>query len=120
MTLIPKPPNLLDTALQRMMDAVHRFEGTVNDVAVQRYLTSIERAYYRALTILTKLQKERRKEEQAAALERTWLAQVAQQTAESKERSNELGSFRQDADVPPNGIATQSSTGGGGLQPNAA
>ena len=24
---------LLDTALQRMMDAVHRFEGTVNDVA---------------------------------------------------------------------------------------
>jgi hypothetical protein len=24
---------LLDTALQHMMDAVHRFEGTVNDVA---------------------------------------------------------------------------------------
>ena len=37
---------------------------------LQRYLTSIERAYFRVLNLLTKLQKERRAEEQAAALDR--------------------------------------------------
>jgi hypothetical protein len=41
-----------------------------------RYLTSIERAYFRVLDKLTKLQKERRAEEQAAALEKAWLAQA--------------------------------------------
>jgi hypothetical protein len=62
-----------------------------------RYLTSIERAYFRALDKLAKLQNERRAAEQAAALERTWLASLAeseQQTAEIKERPEELASFR--------------------------
>jgi hypothetical protein len=68
---------------------------------LQRYLTSIERAYYRALDKLTRLQKERRAEEAAAAIEQHWLAQVkeAQQTSETKERTNESGSFRKTADV---------------------
>jgi hypothetical protein len=51
-----------------------------------RYLTSIERAHFRVLDKLTELQKERRAAEEAAALEKAWLAQleVEQQTAESK------------------------------------
>jgi hypothetical protein len=63
---------------------------------LQRYLTSIERAYFRALDKLTKLQKERRAEEQAAALEQNWLASLAeeQQAAETKDQPNKLGSFR--------------------------
>jgi hypothetical protein len=67
-----------------------------------RYLTSIERAYYRVLDKLTKLQKERRAEEQAAALEKAWLAQMKeeQQAAEIKRPPQPLGSFRKDADVP--------------------
>jgi hypothetical protein len=67
-----------------------------------RYLTSIERAYYRVLDKLTKLQNERRREEQAAALEKAWLEQVKseQQTTEIKQQSNGLGSFRKSADVP--------------------
>lgn len=57
-----------------------------------RYLTSIERAYYRVLDKLTKLQKERRAAEQAATYEQTWLAQLkAQQTDEIKKPSNDLG-----------------------------
>src|SRR5687768_3829879 len=62
-----------------------------------RYLTSIERAYFRVLDKLTKLQKERRAEEQASALERTWLASLAEsepEPAEIKTQSNKLGSFR--------------------------
>ena len=65
---------------------------------LQRYLTSIERAYYRVLNLLIKLQKERRREEQAAALERTWLASLAEesqpQAAETTEQPDELASFR--------------------------
>ena len=63
---------------------------------LQRYLTSIERAYYRALDKLTKLQKERRAEEARAALEKAWIAQVKseQQAAEIKEQPNGLASFR--------------------------
>jgi uncharacterized coiled-coil DUF342 family protein len=78
---------------------------------LQRYLTSIERAYYRALDKLTKLQKERRAAEQAAALEQYWLTQVKseQQTAETKEPANELASFRKSADVPHMNIAEQPS-----------
>jgi hypothetical protein len=61
-----------------------------------RYLTSIERAYYRVLDKLTKVQNERRAAEQAAALEKAWVAQVKeeQQTTEIKKPTNELGSFR--------------------------
>jgi hypothetical protein len=67
-----------------------------------RYLTSIERAYFRVLNILTKLQKERRAEEQAAALEKACVAQVElqQQTAETKEPANGSGSFRKFDNVP--------------------
>jgi hypothetical protein len=67
-----------------------------------RYLTSIERAYYRALDKLTRLQKERRATEQAAALEKHWVAQMkqAQQAAEIKRRPHGLASFRKSADVP--------------------
>src|SRR5688572_21630666 len=70
---------------------------------LQRYLTSIERAYYRVLNILTKLQKERRAEEQAAAFEQAGLARQAeesqQQATEIKKRANKLGSSRKFADV---------------------
>ena len=67
-----------------------------------RYLTSIERAYYRVLDKLTKLQKERRAEEQAAAFEKAWVAKVKaeQQAAETKERPDELASFRKSTDLP--------------------
>jgi hypothetical protein len=67
-----------------------------------RYLTSIERAYYRVLDKLTRLQKERRSEEQAAAFEKAWVAQVKeeQQATEIKRPSQPLGSFRKGADVP--------------------
>jgi hypothetical protein len=67
-----------------------------------RYLTSIERAYYRVLDKLTRLQKERRAEEQAAAFEKAWVAQVKeeQQATEIKRPSQPLGSFRKGADVP--------------------
>jgi septal ring factor EnvC (AmiA/AmiB activator) len=60
-----------------------------------RYLTSIERAYYRVLDKLTKLQKERRAEEQAAAFEKAWVEQVKseQQPTEIKKPANELASF---------------------------
>jgi hypothetical protein len=88
-----------------------------------RYLTSIERAYYRVLDKLTKLQKERRAAEQAAALEKAWVAEMQpeleQQTAEIKEQPDELGSFCNSADVPPIGNASQS-LNGGAFQPNAA
>jgi hypothetical protein len=86
-----------------------------------RYLTSIERAYYRVLDKLTKLQKERRAEEQAAAFEKVWVEQMKseQQTAEIKEQPEKLGSFCNSADVPPVGNANQSLTGGA-FQPNAA
>jgi hypothetical protein len=71
---------------------------------LQRYLTSIECAYYRALDKLTKLQKERRSEEQAAAFEQAVLARQAeepeQQAAEIKKRPSKSGSFRKFADVP--------------------
>jgi hypothetical protein len=67
-----------------------------------RYLTSIERAYYRVLDKLTRLQKERRAAEEAAALEKAWVAQVKteQQVTEMKKLSNELGSFGKSADPP--------------------
>jgi hypothetical protein len=67
-----------------------------------RYLTSIERAYFRVLNILTKLQKERRAEEQAAAFEKAWVEQVKleQQPVEIKKQPDELASFRKCADVP--------------------
>jgi hypothetical protein len=42
-----------------------------------RYITSIERAFYRALNKLEKLQKERAIEEHRAALEDAWAAQAA-------------------------------------------
>src|SRR5688572_3859653 len=60
-----------------------------------RYLTSIERAYYRVLDKLTKLQRERRAEEQAAVFEKAWveLVKSQQQAAETKKPANELGSF---------------------------
>jgi hypothetical protein len=65
---------------------------------LQRYLTSIERAWYRALDKLTRLQKERRATEQAAALEQHWLAEVRQQAApqaaEIKKLPNKSASFR--------------------------
>jgi hypothetical protein len=51
---------------------------------------------------LTKLQKERRAEEQAAALERTWLASLAEseeQAAETKSQLTESASFRKSADA---------------------
>jgi hypothetical protein len=41
-----------------------------------RYITSIERAFYRALNKLEKLQKERAIEEHRAALEEAWLART--------------------------------------------
>jgi septal ring factor EnvC (AmiA/AmiB activator) len=83
-----------------------------------RYLTSIERAYFRVLDKLTKLQMERRAEEQAAALERTWLASLAEseqqaeqqavsnpptahQPAEIEARPDKLASFHKTATVPP-------------------
>ena len=64
-----------------------------------RYLTSIERAYYRVLDKLAKLQKERRAAEQAAAFEQTWLASLTeeQQAADTKNQPDELGSFRKTA-----------------------
>jgi hypothetical protein len=67
-----------------------------------RYLTSIERAYYRVLDKLTRLQKERRAAEEAAAFEKAWVEQVKseQQAAETKEQPSGLGSFRKSADVP--------------------
>src|SRR5687768_7795894 len=68
-----------------------------------RYLTSIERAYFRVLDKLTKLQKERRAAEQAAALERTWLDSLKepeQQAAEIKKPANGLGSFRKTGNMP--------------------
>jgi hypothetical protein len=67
-----------------------------------RYLTSIERAYFRVLEKLTRLQNERRAAEQAAAFEQNWLDTLnepEQQAAETKEQSTELGSFRNIADV---------------------
>jgi hypothetical protein len=77
---------------------------------LQRYLTSIERAYYRALDKLTKLHKERRAAEQAAALEQHWLAelkqqaesgqQAAQQPTEIKKRPKKSASFRKYGNVP--------------------
>ena len=68
-----------------------------------RYLTSIERAYFRVLDKLTRLQKERRAQEQAAAFERTWLdslKETEQQTAEIKKQPNKSASFRKYANVP--------------------
>jgi hypothetical protein len=70
-----------------------------------RYLTSIERAYFRVLDKLTKVQKERRAEEQAAALEQAWLDSVKeseQQTAETKTQPDHLGSFRKSGNVSQN------------------
>jgi hypothetical protein len=76
---------------------------------LQRYLTSIERAYYRALNKLEKLQKERRAEEYKAAVERAWLARQAQAAAaeaeaaeatEDKPLQRKLASFRQGKVVP--------------------
>ena len=67
-----------------------------------RYLTSIERAYFRVLDKLTKIQKERRAEEQAAALERTWLASLTEseeQVTETKNQPDDLGSFRKSGNV---------------------
>jgi hypothetical protein len=43
-----------------------------------RYITSIERAFYRALNKLEKLQKERAINEHRAALEEAWLARTSQ------------------------------------------
>src|SRR5688572_1508845 len=68
-----------------------------------RYLTSIERTYFRVLDKLTRLQNERRAQEQAAAFERTWLDSLKeseQQAAEIKKRPNKLASFRKYANVP--------------------
>jgi hypothetical protein len=53
------------------------------------YLTSIERAYVRALDKLTKLQKERRAQEQAAALEEAWLATMAESEQQATEIKNQ-------------------------------
>jgi hypothetical protein len=88
---------------------------------LQRYLTSIERAYYRALDKLTRLQKKRRAAEEAAALERAWVAgmKMEQQPSEIKKPASELASSRTSVDVPPIGTASQSLTGAA-LQPNAA
>ncbi len=66
-----------------------------------RYLTSIERAYYRVLDKLAKVQKERRAQEDRDAIEKNWLAQLEEQKlAEIKKPANDLGSFRKSADVP--------------------
>ena len=78
-----------------------------------RYLTSIERAYYRILDKLTKVQKERRTAEHAAALENYWLEQAKspQQTAEIKKPMTKLASSRNSVDLPTIGIAKQPSNG---------
>ena len=72
-----------------------------------RYLTSIERAYYRVLDKLSKVQKERHAAELAAALENDWLAPVGQasglgEALSPAHQSDESGSFRKSADVPAN------------------
>jgi hypothetical protein len=44
-----------------------------------RYITTIERAYYRALSKLDKMQQERKKEERALAIQESWLQSLREQ-----------------------------------------
>jgi hypothetical protein len=48
-----------------------------------RYITSIERAYYRALNKLEKVQEEREKAEQAEAVRQAWAKSVREQQQQS-------------------------------------
>jgi hypothetical protein len=62
-----------------------------------RYVTSIERAYYRALNKLEKLQKERAVEEQKTAVESAWANMsngfVSQKPAEPRKPTPQMAAF---------------------------
>ncbi len=69
-----------------------------------RYLTTIERAYYRALNKLEKLQKERKKEEKESALVRTWANKLSTEPR--------IGSVSQNAKIAAFSVPAQAPASG--------
>lgn len=58
-------------ATEALADAF--FDQSDDLVRLQRYVTTIERAYYRALDRLTRLQKDRKSQESKQSMQTTWL-----------------------------------------------
>jgi hypothetical protein len=73
-----------------------------------RYITTHERAFYRAMDKLAKVQKERKDAERAGALEQTWVASVRQaKRPAAPEAPQEVGFVSQSAAPPQSAAAPQ-------------
>jgi hypothetical protein len=73
-----------------------------------RYITTHERAFYRAMDKLAKLQKERKEAERANALEQAWVEKVRQselKRAAAPEPAAQIGFVSQSAAPPQTPVA---------------